>query len=77
MDAIASYLQPGRLADVLALIQVLAYDRDSYRTEDGLDDELQRKPSVGDTWMALANATQVFSLIGLTNLYLARRELMS
>jgi hypothetical protein len=54
MDAITSYLQPGRLADVLALIQVLAYDRDTYRTEDGLDDELQRKPSVGDTWMALA-----------------------
>jgi len=54
MDAITSYLQPGRLADVLALIQVLAYDRDSYRTEEGLDDELQRKPSVGDTWMSLA-----------------------
>lgn len=54
MGAITSYLQPGRLADVLALIQVLAYDRDSYRSEDGLDDELQRKPTVGDTWIALA-----------------------
>lgn len=54
MDAITSYLQPGRLADVLALIQVLAYDRDSYRTEDGLDEELQRKPSAGESWMALA-----------------------
>lgn len=54
MDAITSYLQPGRLADVLALIQVLAYDRDAYRTEDGLLDELQRKPCVGDVWIALA-----------------------
>ena len=54
MSAIASYLQPGRLADVLALIQVLAYDRHAYRSEDGLDDELQRKPAIGDTWMALA-----------------------
>jgi hypothetical protein len=54
MDAITSYLQPGRLADVLALIQVLAYDRDSYRSEDGLYDELQRNPTVGGAWMALA-----------------------
>ncbi|BBJ24730.1 hypothetical protein [Candidatus Nitrotoga sp. AM1P] len=43
MDAITSYLQPGRLADVLALIQVLAYDQDTYRSEEGLNDELQSK----------------------------------
>ncbi len=54
MDAITSYLQPGRLADVLALIQVLAYDRDSYRSEDGLNSELQRRPSAGGSWMAVA-----------------------
>lgn len=54
MDAITSYLQSGRLADVLALIQVLAYDRDAYRTEAGLEEELQRKPSVGDCWMSVA-----------------------
>ncbi|EOG7777821.1 hypothetical protein N5C69_19050 [Pseudomonas aeruginosa] len=54
MDAITSYLQPGRLADVLALIQVLAYDRDSYRSEDGLNSELQRKPSACGSWMAVA-----------------------
>ena len=51
---IASYLQDGRLADVLALIQVLAYDRSAYRTESGLDEELQRKPRTGGTWMGLA-----------------------
>jgi hypothetical protein len=54
MDAITSYLQPGRLADVLALIQVLAYDRDAYRSEEGLRDELQRSPSTGPSWMDLA-----------------------
>lgn len=55
MAGIASYLQPGRLADVLALIQVLAYDADTYRTETGLDDEMQRKPSTGATWIAMAS----------------------
>jgi hypothetical protein len=54
MRPIASYLQNGRLADVLALIQVLAYDRSAYRTESGLDEELQRKPQTGGTWMDLA-----------------------
>src|SRR5689334_21322171 len=51
---IASYLKQGRLADVMALIQVLAYDRSAYRTESGLDEELQRKPQTGGTWMDLA-----------------------
>lgn len=54
MDGINCYLQPGRLADVLALIQVLAYDRDTSRTEVGLEEELQRKPAIGKTWIALA-----------------------
>lgn len=54
MDAITSYLQPGRLADVLALIQVLAYDRDSYRSEEGLNEELQRGPSADVSWTLLA-----------------------
>jgi len=54
MRGITSYRQAGRLADVLALIQVLAYDRDTSRSESGLDDELQRKPAVGGTWMILA-----------------------
>ena len=51
---LSSYMQDGRLADVLALIQVLAYDRSAYRTESGLDEELQRKPQTGGTWMQLA-----------------------
>ena len=54
MPSIASYLQEGRLSDVLALIQVLAFDRDTYRSEGGLQEEFQRKPVTGATWMAVA-----------------------
>ena len=54
MKSIASYMRDGRLADVLALIQVLAYDRSAYRTEDGLFEELQRQPQTGGTWVDLA-----------------------
>lgn len=39
-----SYTQPGRLQDVLALIQVLGLDERSYRSEDGLRSELQGSP---------------------------------
>jgi hypothetical protein len=48
------YLHPGRLSDVLALVQVLAFDPDTYRSESGLQDELQRKPGYGESWMQLA-----------------------
>jgi hypothetical protein len=54
MPSITSYLQDGRLSDVLALIQVLAFDRDTYRSEGGLQEEFQRKPVTGDSWMAVA-----------------------
>jgi hypothetical protein len=50
----SSYLKPGRLGEVLALIQVLAYDKDTSRSEEGIGDELQRIPSSADTWMELA-----------------------
>lgn len=52
--ATSSYLQAGRLADVLALIQVLAYDRDTSRSEDGIKDELQRLPTTAASWLSLA-----------------------
>lgn len=57
---IASYLAAGRLSDVLALIQVLAYDRDAARSEDGLTKELQRKPMSIGTWIGLAEAHPEF-----------------
>ena len=54
MSSISSYLQEGRLSDVLALIQVLAFDRDTYRSEPGLKEEFQREPVTGANWMSLA-----------------------
>jgi hypothetical protein len=54
MKPIAAYMKDGRLADVLALIQVLAFDSSAYRSEEGLREELQRQPVVGDSWVTLA-----------------------
>lgn len=39
------YLKGERLADVMALIQILALDEHSHRSEDGLAKELQGNPS--------------------------------
>ena len=49
-----NYLKPNRLSDVLALIQVLALDRHSHRSETGLQDELQGPPRSGADWASLA-----------------------
>ncbi len=49
------YAQPERLADVMALIQVLALDRDTHRSEAGLQDELQGNPQTAKSWTDLAN----------------------
>jgi hypothetical protein len=48
------YLVPNRLADVLALIQVLALDEHAHRSEEGLDSELQGAPKSGGTWTDVA-----------------------
>ncbi|MEK6321213.1 MAG: hypothetical protein AABN33_05965 [Acidobacteriota bacterium] len=50
----SQYLQPGRLADVLALIQVLAMDEHAHRSEDGLTSELQGAPRSAKTWPEVA-----------------------
>lgn len=49
-----NYLHPYRLADVLALIQVLALDPDTHRSENGLTTELQSAPRSAATWTELA-----------------------
>ena len=56
------YAQPARLTDVMALIQMLALDTDAHRTDGGLEDELQRKPSSDgvDSWSSLAEAHPEF-----------------
>jgi len=47
------YLKPGRLSDVLALIQVLAYDKFAKRTNAGLTNELRKGPLTADTWIEI------------------------
>jgi hypothetical protein len=50
----APYTKPGRLQDVLALIQVLALDENTRRTKDGIEKELQGDPSSAPDWFTLA-----------------------
>jgi len=54
------YTKPGRLADVLALIQVLALDPDTHRSEDGMMKELQGQPSSATNWFTLAKEHREF-----------------
>jgi hypothetical protein len=49
-----AYTKAYRLDDVLALIQVLALDEDTYRSEDGITSELQTPPRSAASWFALA-----------------------
>jgi len=48
------YTKAGRLSDVLALIQVLALDEQTHRSEDGLQREFQRLPISSETWVGVA-----------------------
>lgn len=48
------YTRNGRLADVMALIQVLALDDNTHRSEEGLASELQGAPRSGSTWKEIA-----------------------
>jgi hypothetical protein len=50
----APYLKGERLADTLALIQVLALDEHVHRSESNLQVELQGKPKSADAWASLA-----------------------
>lgn len=54
------YLVEGRLEDVLALIQVLALDKDSHRSETGLKSELPDRPTSSISWTQLAKEHQEF-----------------
>lgn len=51
---LTSYLKNGRLGEVLALIQVLAFDKFTNRSERGLCTELKNSPASADSWLALA-----------------------
>lgn len=43
------YLEPGRLGDVLALLQVLGLDSLVYRSESGIDEDTDRG-GLGKKW---------------------------
>jgi len=49
-----SYLKRNRLADVIALIQVLGLDEHTHRSLNGLTSELQGPPKSGGTWITIA-----------------------
>src|SRR6266852_5048654 len=48
------YTKAGRLADVLALIQVLALHEAALRSEKGINTEMQGKPASAKEWIPLA-----------------------
>ena len=48
------YADINRLADVMALIQVLALDKHSHRSEKGLSKELQGLPESANSWTEVA-----------------------
>jgi hypothetical protein len=54
------YTKPGRLSDVLALIQVLALDPDTKRSEEGMTKELQGPPASAEKWFAVAQEHREF-----------------
>jgi hypothetical protein len=56
------YARPERLADVMALIQVLALDADAHRSEEGIYQELQGPPRSAETesWTSVAQAHPEF-----------------
>jgi hypothetical protein len=64
-----SYFDPQTLADVMALIQVLAQAEGTIRTEDGLTESLQGKPKSKGvlTWTTLAEYHREFFRVHVDN----------
>lgn len=59
------YSLPDRLPDVLALIQVLALDEHTHRSEEGLSSELQGQPQSAPSWGELAQQHPEFFRVRL------------
>lgn len=76
------YLAAGRLADVFALIQVLALHDYAHRSESGLLEVLQRGPSSAPTWTEVARQHPEFfrvrptgeNVVSLLARHVSRRE---
>ena len=61
-----SYLLPGRLEDILVLIQVLAADHRLQIESDQMGKDLQSKPKSADNWAAVAeNHPEFFRVAGV------------
>ncbi len=60
------YGENGRLADVMALIQVLALDKHAHRSEEGLNNELQGIPSSSKSWFKVAEQHPEFFRVNST-----------
>lgn len=59
------YLKEGRLEDVMALVQVLALDERSHRSEKGLETDLASQPKSADSWKQLAKEhLEFFRVVG-------------
>lgn len=72
-----SYLTPGRLEDVIALIQILALDPLAHRDEENLAKELQGSPQSESTWTCLAERHPEFFRVkreGLNRVSLVARH---
>lgn len=54
------YTKKYRLADVLALIQVLAMYKYAHRTQDGIEKEFQGSPLSAKSWIHIAKEHQEF-----------------
>lgn len=54
MNKTFPYADVNRLADVMALIQVLALDKYAHRSEEGLQTELQGPPKSAESWSQIA-----------------------
>lgn len=74
------YSDPNRLADVMALIQVLAQSTlGTIRSEDGLTTTLRGKPTSKDapTWINLAEAHREFFRVYSGNVALISRHVLA
>ena len=74
------YADSNRLADVMALIQVLALDKHAHRSEAGLKEELQGGPRSANTWTQIAEQHSEFFRVreeGMNKVSLVARHVLS
>jgi hypothetical protein len=54
------YTSTGRLADVIALIQLLAFAPHTRRSEQGITEQLKGKPQSADSWLNIGQQHSEF-----------------